>query len=191
VSHPSLAAALAQAEDLLRQFREDSATTDALDRIVDLVAGAFRSGGKLMTCGNGGSMADAMHVAEEFTGRFRRDRRPYPAIALGDVTHLTCVGNDFGFDQVFSRLVEAYGKPGDVLLLLSTSGNSNNLVLAAEAARAGGVIVVGALGRGGGRLAPLCDVILHAPGEGSDRIQELHMLAMHAVIEAVEFALGH
>lgn len=186
-----LDSALADAERLLRAFREDPATLEAMERIVTLIAEAFRGTGKLLTCGNGGSLTDAMHVAEEFSGRFRRDRRPYAGIALSDPAHLTCVANDYGFEFVFSRQVEAMGQPGDVLLVMSTSGNSPNLVRAAEAARERGVAVVGCLGRGGGALAPLCDVILHAPGEGSDRIQELHMLAMHAVIEATEVALGH
>jgi D-sedoheptulose 7-phosphate isomerase len=134
-------------------------------------------------------MADAMHVAEEFSGRFRLDRRPYPAIALSDPAHLTCVGNDYGFDHVFARQVQALGQPGDALLVMSTSGNSPNLVRAAETAKQRGVFVIGALGRGGGELRSLCDEVLMAPGEGSDRIQELHMLAFHAIIEAVELEL--
>jgi D-sedoheptulose 7-phosphate isomerase len=186
-----LDSALADAERLLRQFHEDPATLAAMDRIAELIAEAFRTGRKLLTCGNGGSMADAMHVAEEFSGRFRRDRRPYPALALSDPSHMSCVANDYGFDFVFSRQVEALGQPGDILLALSTSGNSPNLLRAAEAARERGVTVVSCLGRGGGALLPLSDIVLHAPGEGSDRIQELHMLAMHAVIEEVEIRLGH
>jgi D-sedoheptulose 7-phosphate isomerase len=131
-------------------------------------------------------MADAMHVAEEFSGRFRMDRRPYGAIALSDPAHLTCVANDYGYDFVFSRQVDGLGRRGDALLVMSTSGESQNLVKAAEAARAKGLTVIGALGRGGGKLRPLCDHVLMVPGEGSDRIQELHMLAFHAIIEAVE-----
>ncbi len=186
-----LDAALADAERVLREFRTDAATLDAMAEMTRRIAEAFRGEGKLLTAGNGGSLADAMHVAEEFSGRFRRDRRPYPAIALSDPTHMTCVANDYGFEHVFSRQVEALARPGDLVLLLSTSGNSSNLVRAAEIARHKGVAVLGALGKGGGALRPLCDVVLHAPGETSDRIQELHMLAMHAIIEAVEVELGH
>lgn len=134
-------------------------------------------------------MCDAMHFAEEFSGRFRVDREPYPAIALSDPAHLTCVANDYGFDHVFSRQIDALAHEGDVLVLLSTSGNSPNIVLAAEAARRRKAVVLGCLGRGGGAVKGLCDIVLHAPGEGSDRIQELHMMALHAIIEAVEMEM--
>ncbi|MEZ0326163.1 MAG: SIS domain-containing protein [Fimbriimonas sp.] len=184
--HRSLSVALEDAEVLLRQFRNDPATLASMKGIADCLIAAFQAGHKLLTCGNGGSMADAMHVAEEFSGRFRLDRRPYPAIALSDPAHMSCVANDYGFDFVFSRQVEALGQPGDMLLLMSTSGDSTNLVKAAETARAKGVTVISALGRGGGALLSLSDLVLMAPGEGSDRIQELHMMAFHAIIEAVE-----
>lgn len=159
--------------------------------MVDAITTAFRTDNLLLTCGNGGSLADAMHVAEEFSGRFRADRRPYPALALSDPCHMTCVANDYGYEQVFSRQVEALGRPGGLLLVMSTSGNSPNLLRAAEMARTKGVKVLSALGRGGGAMLPLSDIVLHAPGVGSDRIQELHMLAFHAIIEAVEIGLGH
>lgn len=162
-----------------------------MDEVVYLLTICFKAGCKLMTAGNGGSMADAMHVAEEFTGRFRADRPPLAAIALSDPTHITCVANDYGFEHVFSRPVEALAKPGDVLLLLSTSGSSQNLVLAAQAARQRKAAVVGFLGRGGGALLSHCDIVVMAPGETSDRIQELHMMALHAVIQAVEVELGY
>lgn len=181
---------LAEAARVLELFRTDEACLEACEEFAAMLAESFRNGGKAMAAGNGGSMADALHFAEEFTGRFRNDRAPLPAMALGESTHLTCVSNDYGFDFVFSRLVEAFGKPGDVLVLLSTSGNSTNLVLAAEVARERGLKVVGFLGRGGGRLAPLCDVVVMAPGETSDRIQEVHMTVLHLAIEAVEKELG-
>ncbi len=181
---------LAEAARVLDLFRRNEACLTACDQFAAMLAESFRNGGKALAAGNGGSMADALHFAEEFTGRFRRDRAPLPAMALGESTHLTCVSNDYGFDHVFSRLVQAFGQPGDVLVLLSTSGNSNNLVLAAEAARAKGVKVVGFLGRGGGRLAPLCDLVVMAPGDTSDRIQEVHMTVLHLAIEAVEKMLG-
>jgi len=181
-----LSASLREAECALGQFVSDPKTLEAMAAIVEAIATCFKTGGKVLACGNGGSMADAMHFAEEFSGRFREDREPYPAIALSDPAHLTCVANDYGFQHVFSRQVQALGKPGDILLALSTSGNSQNMVLAAEVARSKGVIVIGMLGKGGGTLAPLCNIQLHAPGQGSDRIQELHMLALHIIIEAVE-----
>jgi D-sedoheptulose 7-phosphate isomerase len=178
---------LGEAEGLLRAFRADGRNAEFLSRLGDILLSTFKAGNKVMICGNGGSMADAMHFAEEWTGRFRADRQPYPAIALGaDPTHLTCVGNDYGFEHIFSRQVQALGKPGDMLILLSTSGNSPNLTRAAEAAKAGRVLTVGFLGRGGGALKSMCDHCLIAPGETSDRIQELHMLCLHLLIEAVE-----
>jgi D-sedoheptulose 7-phosphate isomerase len=182
--------ALDEAYLLLDEFRRDQAVIEAMEQTADLLVRAFQNGGKALSCGNGGSLTDAMHFAEEFSGRFRNDRPPLPAIALSDPAHMSCVANDYGFDHVFSRQVEALGKPGDVLVALSTSGNSPNILLAAEKARDRGVAVVGCVGRGGGKLAPLCDVALHAPGHGSDRIQELHMLALHAIIEEVERELG-
>lgn len=179
-----------EAAILLNRLRDDARILDTLGEMAGRILSTFEADGKVLVCGNGGSMADAMHFAEEWTGRFRADRRPYPVLALGDPTHLTCVGNDYGFDQVFERLVRALGRPGDTLLVLSTSGNSRNLVLAAEAGRQQGVAVLGLLGRGGGDLLALCDVAAVMPGETSDRIQELHMLALHCLIEAVEGRLG-
>jgi len=187
--HRILDAAFTEAERLLPLFRRTAGM--ALDEVLYMLTVCFKAGGKLMTAGNGGSLADAMHVAEEFTGRFRNDRRPLPAIALADPTHMSCVSNDYGFDHVFSRPIEALAQPGDIVLLLSTSGNSQNLILAAQAARAKKAAVIGFLGRGGGNLAPLCDIVVMAPGETSDRIQELHMMALHAIIQAVEVELGY
>lgn len=178
--------ALDDAARVLEEFRKDHATIEAMAATVNVIVAAFKSRGRVFSCGNGGSLCDAMHFAEEFSGRFHLDREPYPAIALSDPAHLTCVGNDYGYEHVFSRQVDALGHEGDVLLILSTSGNSPNIVLAAEAAKKRGVIVVGCLGKGGGEVRPLCDIVLHAPGDRSDRIQELHMLALHAIIEAVE-----
>lgn len=178
--------AMATASSVLEEFRNDPATLAAMESSVRAIVGAFKTRGRVFACGNGGSMCDAMHFAEEFSGRFHLDREPYPAIALSDPAHLTCVANDYGYEHVFSRQVEALGHEGDVLVILSTSGNSPNIVKAAEAAGSRGVIVIGCLGKGGGAVRPLCDVVLHAPGDTSDRIQELHMLALHAIIEAVE-----
>ncbi len=135
-------------------------------------------------------MADAMHFAEEWTGRFRADRRPLAVIALSDPAHITCVANDYGFEEVFARMVQALGRPGDVLILLSTSGRSANLVRAALAARAAELKVIGFLGRDGGDLLPICDRLVVMPGKTPDRIQELHMLALHCLIEIAEPCLA-
>jgi D-sedoheptulose 7-phosphate isomerase len=186
--HPVLARAFDDGERLLHEFR---ACEPEIAQVIQAISECFRAGGKLFTAGNGGSMADAMHVAEELTGRFKKDRPALPAIALADPTHLTCVSNDYGFEFVFSRPIEALGKPRDVVVLLTTSGNSANLIRAAEAAKKNQCKVIGFLGKGGGQLRPLCDIAVIAPGETSDRIQELHMFALHAIIEAVEIELGY
>ena len=158
--------------------------------IADLVAATIRAGGKVLICGNGGSLCDAAHFAEELTGRFRNDRRPLPAIACTEPGHLTCVANDYGFEHVFSRWITALARPGDAVIILSTSGNSPNCLRAAEAAKAAGARTAALLGKDGGKLRAHCDVEVIAPGATSDRIQEVHMLVLHAVVEAVEAAVA-
>ncbi len=176
-----------EARDVLAAFLSDSASLNALGRAGDLMVNAMRSGGKVISCGNGGSMCDAMHFAEELTGRYRADRLALPAIAISDPSHLTCVGNDHGYEFVFSRFVEAMGQPGDVLLAISTSGNSPNVVRAAQAAKDGGMMVVGLTGKDGGALAPLCDAEVRVPWDGyADRIQEVHIKCIHALIDHIE-----
>lgn len=182
--------ALSEGAELLTKCLADPTFLDALRKAATYVTRSLENGNRVFACGNGGSLADAAHFAEEFSGRFRKDRAPLPAMAFTDPMHMSCVANDYGYEFVFSRMVEAFGNPGDVLLLLSTSGNSPNLVRAAESARDRGVNVVGFLGRGGGDVAPMCDVVVLAPGETSDRIQEIHMLCLHALIESVESSLG-
>jgi len=151
------------------------------------MAASLRSGGKILTCGNGGSLCDAQHFAEELSGRYRQNRRALAAIALTDAAHLTCVANDFGFEFVFSRFVEALGRPGDVLLAISTSGNSPNVLRAAEAARELGMTVVSLTGKDGGRLAGISDVEIRAPHAGfADRIQEIHIKVIHVLILLIE-----
>jgi D-sedoheptulose 7-phosphate isomerase len=178
-------------------FEEAAATLQAflaspeglpnVQRFADLAWETVTKGGLLMSCGNGGSMCDAMHFAEEWTGRFRGDRAAIGAIAFSDPSHLTCIANDFGYDEIFAREVEAYGKAGDLLVAISTSGNSPNVLRAAEVARAKGVRVVGLLGKGGGKLKDLVDVAIVVPvARTSDRIQEVHIKVLHIVIEAVE-----
>jgi len=134
-------------------------------------------------------MSDAMHFAEELSGRYRDDRPGLPAIACSDPSHLTCVGNDYGFDQVFARYIEAIGKPGDCLVGISTSGNSANILEAAKKAKQLGMVVIGLTGRGGGKLSPLCDVVIDVPWDGyADRVQEIHIKVIHAWIDLIERA---
>lgn len=175
---------------VLDEFRIDQQVLATLEQMADGLTHCFQKRGRVFSCGNGGSLTDAAHFAEELSGRFRNDREPLPAMAFTDPAHLTCVANDYGFEHVFSRMVDAFGHEGDILVVLSTSGRSPNLLRAAEAAKRRGVYVHGFLGRGGGELLTHCDLVVVAPGETSDRIQELHMLALHALIEAVEARLG-
>ena len=140
----------------------------------------------MLICGNGGSNCDALHFAEEFTGRFRGNRRALPAISLSDSSHITCVGNDFGFDEIFARGVEAYGREGDLFVGLSTSGNSANVIRAVEEAKKLGMTTCVLLGKDGGTLKGMCDYEFIIPGKTSDRIQEIHMMILHIIIEGVE-----
>jgi len=183
---------LEEAQKVLSDFLADDANIQAIDKAVDLMAGSLSSGGKIISCGNGGSMCDSMHFAEELTGRYRKDRPSIPAISISDPSHITCVGNDYGFDQVFSRFVEGMGKSGDVLLAISTSGNSANVLRAVHTAKEKGIRVIGLTGKDGGKLAPLCDVEIRAPHSGyADRIQEIHIKAIHCFIGGIEEKLGY
>ncbi|ARS36582.1 D-sedoheptulose 7-phosphate isomerase [Pontibacter actiniarum] len=178
---------LTQAQEVLTAFLSDEKNIAAIELAADTMAGAVQNGGKILSCGNGGSMCDAMHFAEELTGRYRNDRRALPAISISDPSHMSCVGNDYGYDFVFSRYLEALGNAGDVLLAISTSGNSANVLKAAEAARAKGMKVVGLTGKDGGKLAPLCDVEVRVPHFGyADRVQEIHIKVIHILILLLE-----
>ena len=147
----------------------------------------LRQGNKILTCGNGGSAADALHLAEELVGRFERDRRAWPAISLAaDPTALTCIGNDFGFEFVFSRQIEALGKPGDLLVVFSTSGNSLNLVRALEAARQSGLRSIALLGKTGGRCRGLANLEIIVPSSNGARVQEIHTFILHCWLSAIE-----
>ena len=180
-------ASLSDAADTLTAFCGDEEAVVAVAQFADLAYEALASGKKLLACGNGGSMCDAMHFAEEWTGRFRGDRDPLPALAFSDPAQLTCIANDFGFDEVFARQVTAHGREGDLLVALSTSGGSANILRALEEARARGIKTIGLLGKGGGAALPLSDVAIVVPrATTSDRIQEIHIKVLHAVIEAVE-----
>jgi D-sedoheptulose 7-phosphate isomerase len=151
------------------------------------MADAIIHNGKIISCGNGGSHCDAMHFAEELTGRYRDNRRALPAIAISDVSHLSCVSNDFGYEYVFSRYIEGLGQPGDVLLGLSTSGNSENIIRAAEAAKAKGMKVIIMSGKDGGKLAGVADIEIRVPHFGyADRIQEIHIKVIHIFMLLIE-----
>tara|TARA_B100001989_G_C24312473_1_gene351181 strand:+ start:51 stop:626 length:576 start_codon:yes stop_codon:yes gene_type:complete len=182
----SLKSNLVEAKQLLDQTLNNSAIISTTERIVATLADLFSTNNKVLICGNGGSACDAMHFAEEFTGRFRKNRKALPAIALADAGHLTCVANDYGFDHVFQRGVEAYGSPGDMFIGLSTSGNSNNVALALEEAKNKRMITVILTANDGGKLKNKADFEILVPGKTADRIQELHMLLLHTIIEYVE-----
>lgn len=180
-------AELAEARAVLDRFLADDANLARIAQTAELMAKSLRNGGKILTCGNGGSLCDAQHFAEELSGRYRADRRALAAIALTDASHMTCVANDYGFEFVFSRFVEALGRPGDVLLAISTSGNSPNVLRAAEAAKTAGMLVVALTGKDGGELAGICDVEIRAPHGGfADRIQEIHIKVIHILIMLIE-----
>jgi len=180
--------ALAEHRSLFDQL---AALAPGVDRIGARLAAAVQGGCKLMLCGNGGSAADSLHLAAELTGRLVNDRRPLAGLALStDSSALTCIGNDYGFEAIFERQVRALGRPGDALILISTSGNSANLLRAAEAARALGVLTIGLLGRDGGQLLALCDDFLVIPSRTTARIQEAHIFIGHHWCAQIERALG-
>ena len=178
---------LTEAADTLSRFLQDDANIEAIQKAAVLLADSFKAGGKVLSCGNGGSHCDAMHFAEELTGRYRENRPGYPAIALSDVSHISCVSNDFGYEYVFSRYVEAVGKEGDVLLGISTSGNSGNIIKAISAAREKGMKVITLTGKDGGKMAGSADIEIRVPHFGyADRIQEIHIKVIHILIQLIE-----
>ncbi|KGA31435.1 phosphoheptose isomerase [Pectobacterium brasiliense] len=178
---------LKEAAETLNNFLSDDANIQSIQNAAVLLANAFKAGGKVISCGNGGSHCDAMHFAEELTGRYRENRPGYPAIAISDPSHLSCVSNDFGYDFVFSRYVESLGREGDVLLGISTSGNSGNIIKAIAAAKAKGMKVITLTGKDGGRMAGSADVEIRVPHFGyADRIQEIHIKAIHILIQLIE-----
>jgi D-sedoheptulose 7-phosphate isomerase len=178
-------------EEHLELFRRLDSLASSVDAAASLMTGALSQGHKLLFCGNGGSAADSQHFASEFTGRFVNDRRPLGAIALStDTSALTCIANDYSFDDVFYRQVIGLGRRGDCLVAISTSGNSRNVVRAAEAARAGGLGTVGLLGRDGGALRALVDVAIVVPSSSTARIQEAHIFIGHTLCGLIEQSLG-
>ncbi|MGX5858205.1 D-sedoheptulose 7-phosphate isomerase [Dyadobacter jiangsuensis] len=178
---------LKEAQSVLDNFLSDPEQIEKIEKAAGLMADAIIHNGKILSCGNGGSHCDAMHFAEELTGRYRDNRRALPAIAISDVSHLSCVSNDFGYEYVFSRYIEALGQPGDVLLGLSTSGNSANIIRAAEAAKAKGMKIIIMSGKDGGKLAGVADVEIRVPHFGyADRIQEIHIKVIHIFMLLIE-----
>lgn len=178
-------------EEHIDLFRRLDGLAAAVEKAADFLAASLTAGNKLMLCGNGGSAADSQHLAAEFVGRFVKDRRPLAALALStDSSALTCIGNDYSFDDVFQRQVVGLGRPGDCLLAISTSGNSRNVVKAAEAARALDIRTIGLLGREGGALAALCDVPIVVPSTTTARIQEAHIFIGHMLCTLVEQRLS-
>lgn len=176
-----------QAADTLQAFLNDPKNFEAIENAGYLMIRALKTGNKIISCGNGGSHCDAMHFAEELSGRYRDNRPAMAAIAISDSSHITCVGNDYGYEHIFSRFVEGLGRPGDVLLGISTSGNSPNVLAAAKTARALGMKVVALSGKDGGALAAHCDVEIRAPhSDFADRAQEIHIKVIHALIDQIE-----
>ncbi len=176
-----------EAQNILNSFLANQNNFETIANAGNVMVDALNNGNKIISCGNGGSMCDAMHFAEELTGRYRDDRKPFAAIAISDVSHIACVGNDYGFDFIFSRYLDAVGNKGDVLLAISTSGNSKNVINAIEIAKQKGIKVIGLTGKDGGKIASLCDVEIRAPhSQFADRAQEIHIKCIHALIDYIE-----
>lgn len=179
-----------QSLEILKSFMSDEDNFNKIKAAGDLMIESIKKGKKIISCGNGGSMSDAMHFAEELTGRFRDNREAIAAISISDPTHISCTANDFGYDYVFSRYLEAVGQNGDVLLAISTSGNSPNILKACEVAKEKGIKIVALTGKEGGKLANVCDIELRAPkSEYADRAQEIHIKIIHSLIHYIENTL--
>ena len=176
-----------EAKQILNQFIQNEKNFDLIEQVIIKMTSAVRAGKKIISCGNGGSMSDAMHFAEELTGRFRENRKAIAAIAISDPSHLSCVANDYGYQYVFSRYIEALGQQGDVLLAISTSGNSQNVVEAAKAAKEKNMSIIALTGKDGGKLAALADIEIRAPkSKYADRVQEIHIKIIHSLIDGIE-----
>lgn len=180
-----------EASAAIDQFLSEQTNLDQIAKAAEIMVQSLQAGGKIISCGNGGSMCDAMHFAEELSGRFREDRRALAAISISDPSHMSCVGNDYGFDHIFSRYIEALGNEGDVLLGISTSGNSKNVIKAVDAARQKGLKVIALSGKDGGKLASMVDVEIRAPhSKFADRAQEIHIKVIHSLIQLIEKELA-
>jgi D-sedoheptulose 7-phosphate isomerase len=179
-----------EAQLILSQF-QNVENFEKIETAIEMMCTALKAGNKIISCGNGGSMCDAMHFAEELSGRFRNNRRGLAAVSISDPSHISCVANDFGYDFVFSRYIEALGQTGDVLLGISTSGSSKNVILAVEEAKKKGMKTLVLTGKDGGKLAELADLEIRAPySEFADRAQEIHIKVIHNFILGIEFNLG-
>lgn len=182
-----ISAELEEAKGVLEAFLSDPVQINKIENAAKLMADAIKSGSKIISAGNGGSHCDAMHFAEELSGRYRNNRKALPAIAISDVSHISCVGNDYGFDYIFSRFIEGLGNNGDVFLGLTTSGNSANIINAVKAAREKGMKVIILTGKDGGKLAGQADVEIIVPHFGyADRIQEIHIKVIHIFMLLIE-----
>ena len=178
-----------EAAKVLQEFNQQSNFLK-IESAGKILVDSIRNGGKIISCGNGGSMCDAMHFAEELTGRYRENRAALPAISISDSSYISCVSNDFGYSYVFSRFVEAFGKPGDILLAISTSGNSENVLNAISSAKEKGMLVIGLTGKDGGEMASICDIEIRAPhSQYADRAQEIHIKIIHSLIDYIEINL--
>lgn len=178
---------LSEAAKVLDSFINNPEKLQQIEQAASMLATSIKAGGKVISCGNGGSHCDAMHFAEELSGRFRENRKALPAIAISDPSHISCVGNDYGFDYIFSRYVEGLGQKGDVLLGISTSGNSQNIINAVQAAKATGMKTIVLSGKDGGKLADMADLEIRVPHQGyADRIQEVHIKVIHIIILLTE-----
>lgn len=187
MSTKQIAGHFLEAQSVLEKFIADPANFEKIKQAGDAMVNSIKKGGKVISCGNGGSMSDAMHFAEELTGRFRENRKPIPAMAISDPSHITCIANDYGFDYVFSRSIESLGRPGDVLLAISTSGNSQNIIHAVTAAKENGIYVVALTGKTGGKLAEMADLEIRTPmSDWADRVQEIHIKIIHSLIHYIE-----
>ena len=178
---------LQNAQTALHKLISDETTLFKIESAAKILIDTFQDGHRVFSCGNGGSMCDAMHFSEELTGRYRKDRKAYPAVAINDPSHLSCVANDFGYDFVFSRYLEGHGNKGDCLIAISTSGNSPNVLNAVKTAKSLSIEVIGLTGNTDSELSHLSEVCICTPGgRFADRIQELHIKVLHIMIEMVE-----
>lgn len=191
MSTKQIAGHFLEAHKVLTEFIENEANFDKIKTAGDQIISSIQNGGKVISCGNGGSMSDAMHFAEEMTGRFRENRGPIPAVAISDPAHITCISNDYGYEFIFSRFVESIGREGDVLLAISTSGNSQNVINAVNAAKERGMFVIGLTGKSGGKMADLVDLEIRTPmSDWADRVQEIHIKIIHSLIHYIESNIG-
>lgn len=176
-----------EAQNCLAEFLSSEENFNKILEASLAIVSSFENGGKIIAAGNGGSHCDAMHFAEELTGRYKNNRKALPAIAISDPSHISCVGNDYGYEFVFSRYLEALGSPGDVFLGISTSGNSQNILNAITVAKSKGMFVIGLTGKDGGKIGPMCDIEIRAPkSDFADRAQEIHIKVIHSLIDTIE-----